>query len=279
MSLIPGAQTIHPRTSWQNPAWPVTGPLDNPANNDTIVIHYTAADDLIDGDPGEHIEDMDAYMRSMQYAYAKPKSQGGRGYSLGYSWAVDYLGGIWQIRGWEFQSAANLGHNDHTLPILVLVDGNDPATDLAARSIRLIVAEAQRRSGRTMAIKGHGQLREETGVGTATSCPGTGLKTQIKAGVFVPTLQPPTTPEEDDTVLVGFIKHASHNAVYKQWSNGTKTWVRDPGTFEVEAFLRGKSVAQLYADVKTMPNNSWMQAAGPIVGPVPAGVDGWGCPK
>lgn len=90
---------------------------------------------------------------------------------------------------------------------------------------------------------------------------------------------PPTNPpQEDDTVFVAFIKHAAHNAVYKQWSNGTKTWVRDEGTFTVEAFLRGKTVPQLYAEVRTMPNDSWMQASGPIVGPTPPGVDPWGCP-
>lgn len=196
MDLVPGAETVHRRISWQDPKWPVIGPVDDPSNNDTLVVHYTAADDLIDGDPGEHAEDLPQYFRNMQYAYAKPKAQGGRGYSLGYLFGVDWLGGIWQIRGWEFQSAANAGHNDHTVPVLVLVDGNDEATPEAVHSVRLIRREAERRAGRPFMVKGHGQLREETGVGTATSCPGRGLGRQVAAGVFYD----PVVPDPPITV-------------------------------------------------------------------------------
>ena len=194
--VIPGAETVHAREVWQDPSFPVFGPTDNPANNDVVVCHYTASDNLIDGDPGEHAENLPAYIRAMQRSYAL-----NRGFSLGYLWAVDWLGGIWQIRGWEYQSAANAGHNDHTTPVLVLVDGNDRATDEAAASIRCIVAEAARRSGRPQSIKGHGQLRRETGIGTATACCGTGLQSQIDAGVFVPRPTPPPLPQGDTEMI------------------------------------------------------------------------------
>lgn len=184
--MIPGIETFHPRESWQDPKYPVFGPLDDPTNNDTIVIHYTAADDLIDGDPGEHAENLPAYMRAMQRSYVL-----NRGYSLGYLFAVDWLGGVWQIRGWEYQSAANAGHNGHTWPILVLVDGADEATPEAVRSVQLIGYEAQRRANRPQVVKGHGQLRVETGVGTPTACPGAGLQAQVNNGTFNP--QPPGT--------------------------------------------------------------------------------------
>lgn len=186
MSLIAGAPTVHARETWQDPSYPVFGPIDDSRNNDTVVIHYTAADDLIDGDPGEHAENLPAYMRAMQKSYVL-----NRGYSLGYLFAVDWLGGIWQIRGWEYQSAANLNHNAHTVPILMLVDGADGATAEAAASVRLIVAEAQRRAGVRLAIVGHGQLS-----GAATACPGAGLLAQIKAGAFYPSV--PVTPPVPD---------------------------------------------------------------------------------
>ena len=67
--MIPGAHTVHSREAWQDPRYPVFGPFDNPGDNDTIVIHYTAADDLIDGDPGEHADNLPAYMRAMQRSY------------------------------------------------------------------------------------------------------------------------------------------------------------------------------------------------------------------
>lgn len=193
MSLVPGAQTVHTRESWQDPKYPVFGPLDDPTNNVTAVLHYTADDDLIDGDPGEHASNLSAYLRSMQKSYVL-----NRGYSLGYLWAVDWLGGIWQIRGWEYQSAANKGENATTWPILVLVDGQDPATPEAAESIRLLIAEAGRRAGSPLFIKGHKDIG-------ATACPGAGLYAQIKAGVFTPRpapTPPPPIQEDDDMYLI-----------------------------------------------------------------------------
>lgn len=194
--MIPGA-IVHPRSSWEQAAHPVTGPVSPTAQIDTAVIHYTAADNLIDGDPGEHAANLPAYIAAMQRAYVTQ-----RGYSLGYRWAVDWLGGVWQIRGWEFKSAANAGHNDHTEPILMLVDGADGATPEAAAAVRTIIAESQRRSGRTFKITGHGQLS-----GAATLCPGVGLRAQIAAGVFAPIIAAPTPqpPGDDDMPLIAYI--------------------------------------------------------------------------
>jgi hypothetical protein len=192
---IPGIETVHARSTWVDPRYPITGPPAPWAAIDTAVIHYTSADDLIDGDPGEHADNLPAYIRAMQRSYVDA-----RGYSLGYWWAVDWLGGVWQIRGWEFKSAANAGHNDHTGPILVLVDGNDPATREATHSIRCLIAEGQRRSRDTWAIKGHGQLRRETGIGTATACCGTGLQRQVDDGEFVPRLEPVPTPDPSEEI-------------------------------------------------------------------------------
>lgn len=89
---------------------------------------------------------------------------------------------------------------------------------------------------------------------------------------------PPPPEEEDEVMLVGYVRHKDHPAVYRQWSNGTKTWIKDGNEFAVYAFISGKTVEQLSAEVKTMPNNAWVQATGVIVGPIPDGVDGWGVP-
>jgi hypothetical protein len=189
--------TYHPRSTWQDPAKPVTGPPAPWPNIDTAVIHYTAADDLIDGDPGEHAENLPAYLRAMQSSYLNT-----RGYSLGYMYAVDWLGGVWQIRGAEYQSAANRGHNGHTMPILLLVDGADPATREAVASVRWLIAEGAKRAGRMLWQKGHGQLYVETGVGTPTACPGVGLQAQINAGLFAPQLEPDPLPEDDPMIAI-----------------------------------------------------------------------------
>jgi hypothetical protein len=179
----------HPRSSWVSPAPPITGPRIDWSLVDTVVIHYTAADDLIDGDPGEHAEQLDEYLRAMQRSYVAS-----RGYSVGYNAAVDYRSHSWELRGADIKCAANRGHNDHTFAILVLVDGADPANAAMIAKIRGLVAEAEELAGRKLAIIGHGQL-----AGAATACPGAGLRQQIAQGVFAPSLPPPIEiPSEDD---------------------------------------------------------------------------------
>jgi hypothetical protein len=187
IASVPGVATVHPRSSWVDPRYPVTGPATNWGRIDTAVIHYTAADNLIDGDPGEHASNLPAYIRSIQRSY-----ETNRGYSIGYWWAVDWLGGVWQLRGWDIKSAANATHNEHTAPILVLVDAADAATDAATESIRCLVAETSRIAGRPIAITGHGWL-----TGAQTECPGAGLRAQIFAGDFA-SRPPEPEPEDDD---------------------------------------------------------------------------------
>jgi hypothetical protein len=206
IASVSGVATVHPRSSWVDPRYPVTGPATNWGRIDTAVIHYTAADNLIDGDPGEHASNLPAYIRSIQKSY-----ETNRGYSIGYWWAVDWLGGVWQLRGWDIKSAANATHNEHTAPILVLVDGADAATDEATKSIRALVAETSRIAGRPIAITGHGWL-----TGAQTECPGAGLRSQIAAGDFVPRPpepEPEPTPEpiEDDDMMIAIYRPAWFN--------------------------------------------------------------------
>lgn len=182
----------YPRSAWVPPAPPITGPAANWSTIDTVVIHYTAADDLIDGDPGENADGLDDYMRAMQSSYVRT-----RGYSLGYNVAVDYRGHTWEIRGWDIRCAANKGHNDHTFAILMLVDGADPANPAQVAAANALIAEAQRRAGRPVTVIGHGQL-----AGAATACPGAGLRAQIAGGVFGADVHPiPPTTEDDVKVL------------------------------------------------------------------------------
>ena len=174
------------RQSWQNPAQPVTGPAINWATITTAVIHYTAAKDCPEGEP---VEPYKQFLRAMQNDYTV-----NRGYSLGYSVAVSTVGQSWEIRGVDIKPAATKGYNGNTYAILVTVDGDQPASPSAVAEVRRLIADAERRAGRKLAIVGHGQLG-------ATSCPGVGLRAQIAAGVFTPIPTPPVppapTPEDD----------------------------------------------------------------------------------
>lgn len=197
--------TIHPRSAWESAAYPVHGGALFPWSRVTHqAVHYTADDDLIDGDPGEHAEDLPGYIRAIQRDYVTH-----RGYSVGYNWAVDWLGGIWTLRGWDFQCAANLGANAYTFAVLMLVDGADPATPEATRAARWLGQEFRRRTGRTPIVQGHNEL---DGRATPTGCPGAGILAQLHAGPnggefspdwldvepLPPIIPLPPDPEEDD---------------------------------------------------------------------------------
>lgn len=199
MTLIPGVETVHPRHTWEDPNLPINDPptYTPPPQNWTLitagVAHYTAADNLIDGDPGEHANNLPAYLRNIQRAYRNDPT---RRYSIGYLWAVDWLGGAWELRGWDYRAAANLGTladrraNYWTIPVLYLVDGADPLTDEAANTARLIYWEAGRRAGRDLGRPlPHHAL-------DATGCPGAGITAQIHAGILDPLPPPPPEPPE-----------------------------------------------------------------------------------
>lgn len=186
--------TTHPRTAWQSPAQPVTGPPIDWARVDTVVVHYTAAKDCPEGaDRAAY----GAFLRAMQNDYLTT-----RGYSLGYSVAVATVGESWQIRGADLKPAATKNHNDHTWAILLTVDADAPASPAAVAEVRRLVAEAERLAGRTLAIKGHGELG-------ATACPGAGIRRQIAEGVFRPVPNPPPPPpipEDDDMTTACIVR-------------------------------------------------------------------------
>lgn len=174
----------------------MTGPALPWATIDTNSCHYTAAVNLIDGDPGEYATNIPAYLRAIHHDYLnnRPQPSGAKGYSIGYNFAIDWLGGIWELRGFDIKCAANATYkdvvwNNRTVAILFLVDGKDGMTDLALEAARYIVAETRRRAKRPTAIKGHREIG-------ATACPGDGIMAQIKAGLLEPTTHEPPVVEQ-----------------------------------------------------------------------------------
>ena len=178
------------RTQWQNPNQPVVGPAIDWSKIDTFVIHYTAAVNLPDGDSGprESQSDIPPYLRSIQNDYTV-----NRGYSIGYNVSVDIWGAAYQLRGDDIKCAANKGHNDHTFACLMLVDGDDRASEKMAARVRRLVADAERLAGKKLKIVGHGEIG-------STSCPGRGLRQDILDGMFNP--EPVPIPVEDEMTAV-----------------------------------------------------------------------------
>ncbi len=169
------------RADWVQ-KYPVKGPSFHWNNITHISIHYTADDDLIDGDPGESWDKLDDYIAAIQKNYTEK-----RGYSIGYNAAVDQRGVTWELRGDTFQCAANKGWNEVTFAILVLVDGADPLTDNGLNGVRDLVKQIRDiRPG--IPIVGHRDIG-------STSCPGNGVYHQIKSGLLEPQAWlPPTIP-------------------------------------------------------------------------------------
>lgn len=160
--------------------------------------HYTAAINIPDGDPGEILDGIDGIRRLLiaaNWDYLRNRKDGGYrstitgewfpGYPLGYSWAYDWLGGIWEINGIEFRPAATSQHNTYTKADLVLTDRADPASDLMLAAVRAC-RRARRHFGSRAADRPwpHGKFFTETGEGTPTACCGTAVINQINAGLL-----------------------------------------------------------------------------------------------
>lgn len=198
MTVIPGVATIHERTAWEESGYRMavdftrTPSLYVPGNVDRGVAHYTGAMNVPSGDPGENPNDVGAYLRAAQRDYLINRTGGGYtrrsdgrffpGYPLGYSFGVDWLGGCWVIRGFDFLPAATNQHNGHTVAVLFYVDGADKATPEMWATARAIVREARRLRGRpgfNGAGTDHGTLTVESGTGTPTACAGAGIRSQL----------------------------------------------------------------------------------------------------
>ena len=190
---IPGVETVHPREeSLTDPCYPMTGPAQDLSLVYQPVVHYSSAIDLPDGDIGEFEYQVGPYLAATNRDYWRNRDSGGSpkvicgrtlpGYAVGYLFAVDWLGGAWELRGFDIRAAANAPTNAWTFPILMLTDRVDPASPLAVATARAIFREARRRSGRADfqgRPLGHGSLP-----GAATACPGVAIQAQIDSGLF-----------------------------------------------------------------------------------------------
>lgn len=166
-----------PRTSWEQTGFTVDEHTDaRPikwARVDSIVIHYTAAE-TADTDTAR-------WLAQMQRSYVTS-----RGYSLGYSCAIDQTGVCWEIRGTDHIPAATKNENGHTFAILQLVDWQNPANELMVERTRQLVKELRQQN--RMTITGHRDW-------AATRCPGDGVYYQIETGVFEQVPEPPVPPQ------------------------------------------------------------------------------------
>jgi hypothetical protein len=194
------------RSEWENPAQRVNGPAFDYNTVDWVVIHYTAANRLS--------PDVPQVLRNIQSDYVR-----NRGYSIGYNAAVgckaQYDGVTFELRGDTFRCAANgnAETNRRGFAIVVLVDGQEAASNRAVSAVQNLVAQIRQRRPNA-AIIPHSQIR-------ATSCPGLGLHAQIRSGALEP--QGPTG--EDIEMIALDWNPGQPNFTAFTWTGTHLAWV------------------------------------------------------
>lgn len=291
-SAIPGIETFHPRSTWEpGPGFPITGDLrrDVAFNRqprgltigdvDQLAVHYTSAINIPDGDPGEILDGVDGIrnlLRNAHWDYLTNRTHGGYtrisdgrffpGYPLGYSFAFDWLGGVWEINGFDYMPAATNQHNEHTLAFLMLTDRYDPASDLMWRSFRAVAREAIVR-GATITPDGiwsHGWFVERTGEGTPTGCCGDALEAQIVAG------KGDFTRSEGERSKMIIHPPAPGNRILDtrepRHADGSAQAIPGPeSSFIVDTGQSGADDVALKIQTVDAQGNGWIQAAGKSV--------------
>jgi len=214
---------------------------------DRMVAHYTAAKNVPDGDPGEDLTQFRDYLRAIERDYlANRVSEPGYtrvtdgkhfpGYHTGYNFGIDWMGGVWEIRGFDYISAATNNHNGHTIAVLFLVDSADAANANMWASARAIGREAAKRTPLTINPQyiDHGTLTIVSGTGTPTACAGAGIRAQCSQPIGniwsdsqLPDPPPTPAPTPDPTPLPPPVIHPTTGAKMLYCyldSNGT-IWV------------------------------------------------------
>lgn len=190
---------IIPRHEW-GARPPANRTMVPPEKRRTFVVHY-------DGDVPTRRTGPDV-PRAIQRFH-----QDTRGYAdIGYNFAIDQNGAIFEGRGWDTLGAhAGPGGNTEGIGVQVHIGGDQRPSDAAMASLRWLYAEANRRFGRTLAVRRHSDY-------VATSCPGPHLPGNLTA----PTTPPPTG---------GDMKPALKDLWKRGYSHDGTDWILGEGDY------------------------------------------------
>ncbi|WP_432006295.1 peptidoglycan-binding protein [Streptomyces parvus] len=159
---------------------------------------------------------------------------------VGYNWIVDQDGNIFEGRGWDLQGAHCPGHNVSGFGVLIAVGkGGAKASAKALSAARGLYDEACRKTGRTLAKRGHRD-------GIATECPGPDLYAWVKNGMpaekpATPKPAPKPKPKKYEPFPgAAFFKRAPRSAIVTAMgkrlvAEGCSAYVSGPGPQWTEA--------------------------------------------
>ncbi|MEV4966646.1 peptidoglycan-binding protein [Streptomyces sp. NPDC024062] len=132
---------------------------------------------------------------------------GNRWAGIGYNFVVSQAGQIFEGRGWDRQGAHCPGHNVSGIAVQIAVGGDQEPTPAALAACRALYDEACKKTGRTLAKRGHRD-------GIATACPGGTLYAWVKAGMPADGYKPapgsgsstaPSTPARYQVTINGLV--------------------------------------------------------------------------
>lgn len=244
--------SLTPRVAWVDPKLPVTGPKGDLSKINRIVIHYPGVN------PGAlNLDNPPAVLRSTHVYYMHKSPP----YAIGYNFAT-FPSGRFELRGFDIKNAANLNHNDDTLSINVMVNGQDEATPMQVTYTQDMVADIWARLGRQVPLVAHGDLS-----GAQTACPGAGIRRQLAAGLFLPqTHKPdpidPPTPAPTGDLMIGIVHGTDFNAEFIGYYTGDGVfldlhWVHTPAQVVAEANHRAAG-AKVFTFAKAALGGCWV---------------------
>jgi hypothetical protein len=195
----------HQREAWQSAAEPVrSSDRFEWSDVDLFVIHYPGGGSSVpDGDANDPT--VQAHLRAGQHDYLV-----NRGYSYGYNVCVDWRGQSWEIRGEDFECAANRYVNGRAFAVQLMVDHAGAATEPAIAEVNRLIGQAEQSGAPRLKILGHRDttIQPYRAASTPnTDCPGTGVYAQLRAGRFrdpgdVPPPPPPPPPPPGGVVAL-----------------------------------------------------------------------------
>jgi N-acetylmuramoyl-L-alanine amidase len=156
-----------------------------------VFIHYNGGSNLPANVVAGDFNAVCAHLRGVQSYHMN--TQGWP--DIAYSFCVDSVGRIYELRGWGVAGAHTLGWNWDSHAIYLPLGGDQAPTDTQIAAANQVIAEHDRRFGAGF-VKGHQQAPN------STSCPGGPTMARILAGDFHATdpmpPPPPPDPDEDD---------------------------------------------------------------------------------
>jgi hypothetical protein len=185
---------------------------------------------------------------------------------------------IYEFAG-KFAAAHSAGENNDSFGLLFLNAVNEPLTPTQIRKAQWLRDVLIYDGSLSRNVE---QLPHREMPGAATACPGEHIM-GVLAELRKPYVEPPQPirpiasptrpPLEDEDMKPKLVRLDGSPAVYAQWA-GFKTWVPNPAALDALRF-----VYKVEVDVIDKRFPSFLVAGGPIVGPLPPNVDGWGVPR